>query len=337
MSRHPIKFTAPVAAGIPVPRRSIMSVKFSGQSLFFALVLLCGIATAAETKPLFELHEVGKGIWAAVAVPHSRAGSNSGFVIGDDGVLVVDSFEDPAAAKALLKVIHEKTPLPVRYVVNTHYHLDHVAGNGVYEAAGAVILAQRNVRAWERTENLKFFGDKITPAQKKMVESYVLPGIVYRHGIEIYLGSRKLVVRVLPGHTGGDSIVYVPDADVVFTGDLFWDHSLPNLIDADTAAQIATNGTFVRDYPNATFVPGHGQIGKAADVRAFRGYLMTLRHDITAATGKGESAQVLQANVLKRLKGTYGKWNYFDYFVKKNIVQTVTELAGTKRLPTPAP
>ena len=70
---------------------------------------------------------------------------------------MVDTFENPAAAEKLLAVIREKTPVPVRFVVNTHYHLDHVAGNGVFAAAGATVLAQQNVRRWERTENMKFF------------------------------------------------------------------------------------------------------------------------------------------------------------------------------------
>lgn len=305
------------------------------------LLLLLGLAVScrvaqADTGAFFSLHQVGKGVWAAIALPHSKAGSNAGFIIGDDAVLVVDSFEDPAAARALLKAIGEKTALPVRYVVNTHYHLDHVAGNGVYQAAGAVILAQRNVRDWERTENLKFFGDKITPAQRNMVESFVQPSVVYGQGIELYLGHRKVVVRVLPGHTGGDSVVAVPDADVVFTGDLFWNHSLPNLIDADTVAQIHTNALFLHDYPAATFVPGHGDVGHAADVDAFRGYLLALRQAIASA-GKGEHGALLQHNVLAKLKRSYGNWNYFDYFARKNITQTVAELAGSKPRPVPTP
>lgn len=304
--------------------------------LLLGLVLVCSAAHAADTPAFFTLHRVGDGVWAAISVPGSHAGGNSGFIVGSDSVLVVDSFETPAAAQALLQVIHEKTPLPVRYVINTHYHLDHVAGNGVYRDAGAVIMAQRNVRAWERTENLKFFGDRITPQQKHMVESYVLPDVVYRNGIEIYLGQRKVVVRVLPGHTGGDSIVYVSDANVVFTGDLFWNHCLPNLIDANTRAQIASNDTFLKDYPHATFVPGHGEVGSASDVRAFRDYLVSLREDIGAARARGESGTALVNDVLPQLKQTYGSWHYFDYFAQHNIEQTAAELAGTKRVPVPA-
>jgi glyoxylase-like metal-dependent hydrolase (beta-lactamase superfamily II) len=290
----------------------------------------------ANPKPFFQLQDLGHDVWAAISGPDGPAGSNSGFVIGSTGVLVVDSFEDPAAAEALLAAIHEKTALPVRFVVNTHYHLDHVAGNGVYQAQGAVILAQRNVRGWERTENLKFFGDKITAQESAMVHSLVLPSIYYVAGIDIDLGNRNVVVRVLPGHTGGDSIVVVPDADVVFTGDMFWNHSLPNLIDADTHAQVASNATLTTDYPRAAFVPGHGEVGSAADVDAFAKYLVRLRGLVARAQAHKHSGAALLDAVLPSLKSSYGSWQYFDYFVQHNIEQTADELAHAKRLPVPA-
>ncbi len=307
------------------------------RTMIYAACLLsatCGPLMAEEPTPFFTLRPIGTGVWAAISPARGKAGSNAGFVIGSDGVLVVDSFVDPAAAQALLDEIHAKTKLPVRYVVNTHYHLDHVAGNGVFKDSGALILAQANVRTWEHTENLKFFGDKITPQQKQLVETLVLPSAVYRDGVELFLGDRKVVVRVLPGHTGGDSVVVVPDADVVFTGDMFWNHSLPNLIDADTQAQIASNDTFLKDYFKASFVPGHGEVGKAADVQAFRDYLAALRTAVAAARGTEGSAAVVKS-VLPQLKPVYGGWNYFDHFAQRNIEQTADELAGRKRVPMP--
>lgn len=310
------------------------------RKLIYAACLLsatCGRLMAADTAPFFTLHQLGTGVWAAISPAQGKAGSNAGFIIGSDGVLVVDSFVEPAAAQALLEEIHAKTKLPVRYVINTHYHLDHVAGNGVYKDSGALILAQANVRAWEHTENLKFFGDKITPQQKHMVETLVLPSIVYRDGVELYLGDRQVVVRVLPGHTGGDSVVVVPDADVVFTGDMFWNHSLPNLIDADTQAQIASNETFLKDYSRASFVPGHGEVGKAAEVRAFKDYLAALRTAVAASRGPDGSAAAVVKTVLPQLKTVYGGWNYFDYFAQHNIEQTADEMAGRKRVPAPMP
>ena len=298
--------------------------------------VLASAVSAEDAKPFFTLHELGPGVWAAVSVPGGHAGGNTGFVVGSESVAVIDTFQTPAAAVALLAAIRKTTPLPVRYVIDTHYHLDHVAGNQVFAQAGAVVMAQQNVAAWERSENLKFFGDKITPEQKQMVESLGLPSLSYREGVMLDLGGRKVQVRVLPGHTGGDSAVIVPDADVVFTGDLFWDHTLPNLIDANTIKQISSDETFFTDYPKAIFVPGHGEVGHADDVRAFRGYLVALRQAVADARTQGKSGKALMDAVLPLIKRKYGDWGYFDYFAEHNIEQTEAEINGTKKVPVPA-
>jgi glyoxylase-like metal-dependent hydrolase (beta-lactamase superfamily II) len=253
------------------------------RSVRLSILLVAASLTALSThaadapKPFFTLHDLGSGVWAAVAVPGSGAGSNAGFIIGDDGVVVVDTFQSAAAAAQLLSAIRERTTLSVRFVVNTHYHLDHVAGNAVFHDAGAQIVAQRNVRAWERTENLKFFGATPAADKKACVESLVLPDLVYDDAIDLFPGSRRILVRSMRGHTGGDSVVAIPEAGVVFTGDLFWNRTLPNTIDADTAAWITTDERLASEYAQASFVPGHGEVGKSQDVTAFREYLQSLR------------------------------------------------------------
>ncbi|HEX7678433.1 MAG TPA: MBL fold metallo-hydrolase, partial [Thermoanaerobaculia bacterium] len=178
-----------------------MNIRRSIAAAFIvALLPLCAAAgpqqqvaspAPAPVVPFFFLKPLGHNVWAAVAVPGSGAGSNSGFVVGDDGVLVVDSFQKADAARALLAEIHKITPLPVKYVVNTHYHIDHVSGNGVYAEAGAVIVAQRNVRDWIHTENLKFYGANITPAQKASVEGLTAPQAAYDGSLDLYLGARR--------------------------------------------------------------------------------------------------------------------------------------------------
>ncbi|MGC1107136.1 MAG: MBL fold metallo-hydrolase [Candidatus Acidiferrales bacterium] len=302
-----------------------------------ALAFIAAVAIAADAPAPFTLHEIGAGVWAAIDNPAAkagRAGANAGFVIGSDSVLVVDTFENPAAAQELLNQIRQKTNLPIRFVVNTHYHLDHVAGNNIFAAAGATILAQQNVRAWERTENKKFFGAKITDQQKEMVESLGLPSITYKDGVEIYLGTRQIIVHSFPGHTGGDSVVYVPDANVVFCGDLFWDHTLPNLIDASTKPWIPTLDTLIQDHPAATFVPGHGEVGHVQDVSDFRGYLSDLRADVAQAQAAGKSGDALTDAVLPELQRKYSSWSFFG-FAKPDIQYTDQELRGQKRIPEP--
>ena len=169
----------------------------------------------------------------------------------------------PRPAKALLAEIRKLTPLPIRFVVNTHYHLDHVNGNDVFAAAGATIVAHRNVRAWMRTENIKMLDPPLTPEKKARVESLTLPTVVYDSHVDLYLGSRRINARYYPGHTGGDSVVWIPDAHIVFCGDMLWKEHVPNLIDASTKPWIDSLDAMQKDYGTSTWVPGHGGIANA--------------------------------------------------------------------------
>lgn len=310
-------------------------------TVLYLLVLLLTVFARAQEKPannfqLFTLKPVGSNVYAAIDKPKSPAGSNAGFVIGDDGVAVVDTFQDAKAAEQLLREIQKLTKLPIKFVVNTHYHLDHVTGNGVFAKAGAVIIAQKNVRGWIHTENLKFFGAGIKPEQKAWVDGLVAPSIGYESAVDLYLGSRKILVRYFPGHTGGDSVVIIPDAGVVFTGDLFWKKTLPNLIDGSTDKWAETDAQLAADWPKAAFVSGHGDVGTAADVLDFRGYLLDLRGWVAQSIKKGLSGDALVNAVLPPLQQKYGSWAFFDHFAKRNIPDTEKEMRGDKKIPQPS-
>ena len=317
------------------------------------LFLVCLIFIAARPafadapKQYFSLHDLGHGVWAAIEMPGSHAGGNAGFVVGDDGVLVVDTFGLKEASQAFLAAIRGVTDKPIRYVVDTHYHGDHLAGNGLFERSGAVIMAQKNVRGWVHSENHRILIPPVSTTEVREVAELTLPSLLYTDGVEVYLGEKRVVVRVMPGHTGGDSVVIVPDAKVVFTGDLYWDHALPNLVDADTKDQIASVDAMIHDYPDAAFVPGHGKfvpepdldkwdMARAADLKGFRDYLAALRGAISSALVEGKSGQALQDEVLPKMKQAYGDLFGFDFFAAKNIAQTEAELTGTKQVPQPA-
>jgi glyoxylase-like metal-dependent hydrolase (beta-lactamase superfamily II) len=132
---------------VPNPARILLFLP-----LCCALVLCITEATCvqAPTEPPFTLKQIGPNAWAAIDNSNAkqRAVANAGFVIGDDGVVVIDTFASVGAAKQLLVEIRKLTKLPIRFVISTHYHPDHVAGNTVFVEAGAVVLAQRNVRGW---------------------------------------------------------------------------------------------------------------------------------------------------------------------------------------------
>ena len=314
--------------------------------MFAALLLAVSLSalaasptpTAAAGPSHFRLVPVAASVYAAIAKPGDRdAVGNAGFVVGDEGVLVVDTFATAAAAEELLAEIRRTTKLPVKWVINSHYHLDHVGGNAVFSRAGASVVAHENVRAWVRTENLKW-REEIRPEEKQMLSRLVLPNVTHRQGLTLWLGSRRVEVLFRPGHTGGDSVVRVPDADVVFAGDLFWNSTMPNLIDADTAAWQKTLEDFLDEFPRAAFVPGHGEPGHALDVRFFRDYIFGLRQTVARGLEEGKSGQALVDAVLPLHKARFGGWAWFDQFAARNIMMTEQEMKGTKRYaPTPAP
>ncbi len=314
------------------------------------LVLLCVSAkTTAQgsADSPFTLRPLASNVWAAISDPKSAtsAGANTGFVIGDDGVAVIDttvSFGSDGRfgtepARRLLATIRTLTNLPVKFVINTHHHLDHVGANAVFADDGAIVLAHRNVRDWIHSENLRMLGVNITPRQKAFIEALRPPAITYVEPVNLYLGSREILVQTFPGHTGGDSVVVIPDANVVFAGDLFWHDMLPNLMDASTEPWIDTLDRLATSEASATFVPGHGDVGNAPDVVAFRGYLATLRKLVSDAQALRQSGEVLADAVTPALRGRYGRWEDFAPLARLNILAVEAELNGTKRLPQAQP
>jgi glyoxylase-like metal-dependent hydrolase (beta-lactamase superfamily II) len=266
--------------------------------LIFALLVVAGGSARAQAQAElpFVLKQIGPGVYAAIDGPEHEAGSNSGFVIGDDGVLVVDAFFTTDAARALVGEIHRLTPRPIRYVVNTHYHADHTGGDQVLRDAGAIIIAHRNVRGWIRTNNINLFGDRITPDLKARIEALPLPDLATDKDFVVWLGSRKVVVKTVLGHTGGDLTVSVPDAKVLFTGDMLWRKIAPNLIDGSVAQWQATDADFaaMRDAAQTTFVPGHGDVADLKDLREFRAYLLDLERLVAEGRRVGLKDEALR-------------------------------------------
>src|SRR5579864_1570306 len=287
--------------------------------LFVALAAFALGATAAAKAPSpaplpFVLKQIGPGVYAVIDGPDHKAGSNAGFVIGDDGVLVVDAFFDLEAARALVAQIHQVTPKPIRYLVNTHYHADHTGGDEALRDAGAIIIAHKNVRGWVRVNNIDLLGDRVTPELKSRIEALPLPDLVTDKDLIVWLGSRKVVVRTVLGHTGGDLTIFVPDAKALFTGDLLWRKVAPNLIDGSVKEWTATDSDFIAmpDAAHVTYVPGHGDVANLSDVEEFRGYLHDLEEFVTASRKAGLKDQALASDVAAKLKAHHPDWIISD-------------------------
>jgi len=307
-------------------------------SVLFGLVLIATGSPVPAQAPLpFELKQLGPGVYAAIDGPEHKSGSNAGFVIGDDGVLVVDAFFTTDAARALVAEIRKLTPKPIRYVVNTHYHVDHTGGDQVLRDAGAIIIAHRNVRGWVRTDNINLFGDRITPELKERIEALPLPDLVTDKDLTVWLGARRVVVKTVLGHTGGDLTIFVPDAKVLFCGDMLWRKVAPNLIDGSVKEWVATDADFAAspDAAQTRFVPGHGDIADLKDVKEFRSYLLDVQQLVGEGRKAGLKDDALVQHVAPKLRASHPDWTISDRAVAAEVRYMNDELAGTKRRPVP--
>ena len=307
----------------------------------------------------FQLVKVAEGVYAAIAKSGGLASGNAGFVIGDDGVLVFDTFFTPAAIEELVSEIESLTKLPIKYAVNSHYHLDHTGGNQVLAERGIPIIAHDNVLIWQTTKNKRFLPapedlqKRKADAAKQLSETpedqkdkraqlerqirrydammsirLTNPTKTFSSGtLRLNLGKREVILATLPGHTGGDVFAYVPHANVVFTGDLGWSKTLPNLVDATVNDWIPTLDKMLAQYPTAKFVPGHGNVAEAADIRTFRDYLDDLRSRVSK--GIADGLTIDQAKQQLTLPDRY-KAFAFQNFATPNVEDMYKELKGTK-------
>src|SRR5438552_6641335 len=308
----------------------------------------------------FQLVKVADGVYAAIARSGGLASGNAGFVIGEDGVLIFDTFFTPAAIEELIGEIQSLTKLPIKYAVNSHYHLDHTGGNQVLVARGVPIIAHDNVMIRQTTKNRRFLPapkelqKRKADAAKQLAEipedqkdkraqlerqirrldammaiKLTNPTKTFGAGtMRLKLGKREVILATLPGHTGGDVFAYVPDAKVVFTGDLGWSKTLPNLVDATVNDWIPTLYKMLAQYPTAKFIPGHGNVAEAAEIRDFRDYLDDLRSRVSK--GIADSLTLDQAKQQLALPDKY-KAFAFQNFAAPNVEDMYRKLKGIKQ------
>jgi cyclase len=282
--------------------------RFVALAVYFALISVAAGATAADHAPFvneqYDMVTIGPGIYAFIS-PESDSGvvgSNCTLIVGRDAALLVDTTQFPSLAKRILGDIRKLTNVPIRYVVNTHWHLDHNWGNQVFRDAypGVAIIGTDFTRRMDETQGPKFLatqpeeqrkiaaqtrqllkagklpsGAKIPPesiarltrladtldhiAPELAATINVPPTIGFEGALNVNLGDRIVSIMWLGrANTGGDAFIFVPDAQVLLTGD------------AVVAPTPFAFGSYITEWPVVlqkalalnpkVIIPGHGPV-----------------------------------------------------------------------------
>jgi glyoxylase-like metal-dependent hydrolase (beta-lactamase superfamily II) len=243
--------------------------------------------------------QVAEGVWfvqgqaALGSAANQNFISNAGFVVTPGGVVVIDALGSPPLARRLLAEIGKVTTQPVRHVVVTHYHADHIYGLQAFQQAGATIHAHAAARDYlaSDTARLRLAASReaLFPwvdERTRLVEADHWLGVPDRAADTwLELGGVRFLIRpVGPAHTPEDLVVYLPDRGVLFGGDLLFRGRIPFVGQADSRAWITALDRLLALQPRV-LVPGHGAASTEplADIALTRDYLQFLRERMGAA------------------------------------------------------
>ncbi|MEO1767861.1 MBL fold metallo-hydrolase [Thiobacter aerophilum] len=266
--------------------------------LLLWLLPLC--ASAAQDAPVtvnMDPVRVGKHSWYAQGLPGAASAanqgfmSNAGFVVTGAGVVVFDALGTPPLAAELVKRIRRITTAPIRYVIVSHYHADHIYGLQVFKAAGAEIWAHEDARHYLNSPELKA---RLAQRREELFpwvdeHTHVLPADRWLGGdIDFELGGVHFSVRhVGPAHTPEDLALYVHEDRVLYAGDVVFKGRVPFVGDADSRAWLAALDKLLA-FPARVLVPGHGALSRdpRADLTLTRDYLGFLRRTMGQAVAE---------------------------------------------------
>jgi glyoxylase-like metal-dependent hydrolase (beta-lactamase superfamily II) len=293
-------------------------------------------------SPYFHLEHLAEGVWAAIVERGTGAWGNAGIVALGNRTLVFDTFLTPAAARDLRAAADALTGQPVAYVVNSHYHMDHIHGNAVFDDAtiittgktreriavrGAEILA----RMRERPDDLASLDEEIASAATPELADDLrvqqgdyralyaalpelalrLPDITFEQRLTLHGTARAVeVLSYGGGHTGSDAFLLLPAERIAFLGDLLGVRMHPSFGQADLERwdEILER---IETLDIQTVVPGHGPVGTLDDVAVLRQYLGDMEMLVDEAIVRGETAERI---FVLPPPGAYATWGARDIY-----------------------
>jgi len=245
------------------------------------VVLLCPLCAVAQPA----VKQIGKGLYAYVSDNDSSA--NSTFLVDGSGILVVDTGLNATEGSKLLHAIRGVSNLPVKYIVNTHYHPDHQGGNGVVGPDATIIstdFTRERTLALIKAPGMESF--RFRPANLTFEKKITLH--LVDQEVEIFFSGKA--------HTSGDVLVYFPAQHAIAMGDLFLNKSSPAMDNGSVENWVQVLD-HVLQLPVESAVPGHFEVGTRPDLQRFRDYLNDLYEQVKALKKSGKTLEQVRRDI----------------------------------------
>jgi quinoprotein relay system zinc metallohydrolase 2 len=294
------------------------------------VIAACGTAPSHAEDPL-PVQEVAPGLFVHVGAialmdaTNEGGIANLGFVVGDDAVAVIDSGGSLRQGRRLLAAIRSRTEKPVRYVINTHMHPDHVFGNSAFSDTTTMIVGHRNL-ARALAARGEFYRDNF---RRSMGDDLIAPSRIMTPQLPVEneqildLGNRRLRVRAWPAaHTDNDLTVFDEATATLFAGDLVVVQHVP-VLDGSLRGWLAVLGQLAT-LPAARVVPGHGPVGPMSEaLPPVQRYLDVLAADLRRMIRDGIP---IGAAAQKAARSESGHWQLFEEYNARNATAGFAEL-----------
>ena len=292
-----------------------------------------GFASTGDlTEKKITFSEIGPDLYAFTA----EGDPNSAVIVGEDGCLVFDAQATPAMANSVIERVRKVTDQPIKYVVLSHYHAVRVLGASAYNAEGIVasaetyrLIEERGQQDWDSEYGRfpRLFRDA------ESIPGLTWPTLTFEHEMSIFLGKREVkLLHLGAGHTSGDIVAWVPDAEVMFSGDLVEYHSACYCGDAHLREWPMTLNE-IRSFNPRSIAPGRGDALKGKGVvneaiAMTRDFVTSLYGAAEHSVAKGHSLKDTVAATRAVMDPKFSSFAIYEHCLPFNVSRAFDEASG---------